>query len=197
MRPRWFLSETDPPSKQGILRAAAKLFAKHGLAGTSVRMIGTEAGYTNPAMFKFFRSKDALALYLFERCYERLYRQVEAAAASGSFNEAFTQVLDVFLAQMDEDLEAVLFVQDSLRELWPLLPASVRKRSILQTLRGLVDKGIREGAVTGYRSPDVPAVAVIGLLAQFGRMLYFSEIKGPARLHREELNLALMRMLAG
>jgi len=195
-QPRWFISEADPPSKQSILRAALKLFVKHGLAGTNVRMIGAEAGYTNPAMFKFFGSKDALALYLFGRCYERLYRLVESAAARGSFGEGLEGVLDVFLSQMDDDLEAVLFVQDSLRELWPRLPASAHKNSILRALRGLIERGIREGAVTGYRSPDVPVAAVIGVLAQFGRMVYFGEIKERASVHRGGLHLALTRMFA-
>ena len=97
---RWFIKEADPPSKQSILRAALKLFVKHGLAGTNVRMIGAEAGYTNPAMFKFFASKHALALYLFESCYGRLYGLVESAAARGSFHEGLGGVLDVLLAQI-------------------------------------------------------------------------------------------------
>jgi len=195
--PRFFLDEGDPPSKQSILRAALGLFVKHGLAGTNVRMIGEAAGYTNPAMFKFFESKDALALYLFERCYERLYRRIEAAAGRRPFEAALGEVLGAFLGAMDEDLEAVLFVQDALRELWPRLPAAARKRSILRQLRELLERGIREGAVTGYASSDVPVAALVGLVAQLGRMLYFGEVAGPARLRRAELELALRRMLKG
>jgi len=195
--PRFFVSEGDPPSKQSILRAALKLFVKHGLAATNIRMIGTEAGYTNPAMFKFFQSKDALALYLFERCYERLYHKIESATGRRPFREALGGVIDAFLTAMDEDLEAVLFVQDALRELWPRLPASARKRSILRILRELFERGIRERAVVGYPSPEVPVAALVGLMAQFGRMVYFREIEGPARLRRPELDLALTRMLKG
>lgn len=160
-------------------------------------MIGEEAGYTNPAMFKFFDSKDALALYLFERCYDRLARTIESATDRRPFREALGGVIDAFLAAIDEDLEAVLFVQDTLRELWPRLPASARKRSILRILRGMFDRGIREGEITGYPSPDVPVAALVGLMAQFGRMLYFGEIEAPARMRRRELELAVTRMLKG
>jgi AcrR family transcriptional regulator len=194
---RSFLSEDDPPSKQGVLRAALKLFVAHGVSGTNVRMIGEEAGYSNPAMFKFFESKDALALYLFERCYARLYVPVAASAGRGSFAEALGGVVDAFLGAMDEDLEAALFVQDSLRELWPRLPASARRRSILRALRELFERGIREGAVTGFASPDVPVAALVGLVAQLGRMQHFGEVEGPARARRGELELALTRMLKG
>ena len=193
--PRCFVSQGDPPSKQAILRAALALFVKHGLDATNVRMIAAEAGYTNPAMFKFFESKDALALFLFECCYDRLQRAVAAAAGHGAFRESLAGVVDAFLSQMDEDLEAVLFVQDSLRELWPRLPARVRKRSILRALRDLFERGIRERAVSGFRTSDVPVAALVGLVAQVGRMIYFGEMEAPARSHRAELHLATTRML--
>ena len=195
--PRFFVAESDPPSKQAILRAALQLFVKHGLAGTNVRMIAEEAGYTNPAMFKFFESKDALALYLFERCYLRLHGLVAAAAARPSFDDALAGVVDAFLSAMDDDLEAVLFVQDTLRELWPRLPAPVRRHSIFREVRRLVERGIRDGAITGYRSPEVPVAAVVGVVAQLGRMVYFGEVARPARARRAELVLALTRSMKG
>src|SRR4051812_47249332 len=90
--PGVFVAEGDPPSKQAILRAALRLFVVQGVAATSIRTIAREAGYTNPAMFKFFESKDELALYLFERCYDGLYRQVAAAAAREPFREGLAAV---------------------------------------------------------------------------------------------------------
>jgi AcrR family transcriptional regulator len=192
---RCFISEDDPPSKQAILQAALRLFVRHGLAGTNVRAIGGAAGYTNPAMFKFFESKQALALHLFERCYLRLALEIERAAADPSFPEALRQVLDVFTTWMDEDLEAALFVQDGLRLFWPRLPRSTRRHSIVRALRALVERGIREGRVVGYGSGEVPVAALLGLMAQFGRASYFGEIAGPARERRGELELAVSRML--
>jgi AcrR family transcriptional regulator len=196
-KPRFFVSEDDPASKQAILRAALALFVQHGLAATNIRMIGAAAGYTNPAMFKFFESKEALALYLFERCYARLFLAVHAAASAPAFEHALAGVVGAFLGALDHDLEATLFVQDSLRELWPKLPASARKRSILGTLKRLLERGIHEGQVQGYRSPDVPVAALVGLMAQLGREVYFREIPGPASRHRSEVEIAIRRMLGG
>jgi AcrR family transcriptional regulator len=192
---RCFFSPDDPPSKQAVLAAALRLFVRHGPAGTSIRTIGAEAGYTNPALFKFFPSKDALALHLFERCYLQLYRRLEPAVV-GRFGGALHRVIDAFLELAEEDLEAVLFVQDFLRELWPRLPQAARRRSILKLVGALVERGMREGAVVGYRSPDVPVAALLGLLAQFARMLHFGEIEGPPARHRDELRMAVTRMLA-
>lgn len=195
--PRFFLSETDPASKQGILRAALSLFVRRGLDGTTIRMIGEQAGYTNPAMFKFFASKDALALHLFERCYGRLHDAVAKAAAKAPFEAALRSVIDALVAAMEEDLEAVLFVQDSLRELWPKLPAAARRRSIIGDLRSLFARGIGEGAVLGFASPDVPVAVLLGSMAQLARMAYFGELPKAPAAWRAELDLALGRMLTG
>ena len=195
--PRFFLSDTDPASKQSILRAALGLFARHGLDGTTIRMIGDEAGYTNPAMFKFFASKDALALHLFERCYLRLHGAVAAAAAGEPFDVALRSVVDALVAAMEEDLEAVLFVQDSLRELWPRLPAQARRHSIIAALRALFERGIQRGEVTGFSSTDLPVAILLGSMAQLARMAYFGEIARSPAAWRAELDLALGRMMAG
>lgn len=196
-RSRFFIDVDDPPSKQGILQAALALFVAHGVAGTNIRMIGARAGYTNPAMFKFFESKDALALYLFERCYGRLYGAVERATRGRGFGQALAGILDAFIDAMDDDLEAVVFVQDSLRELWPRLPAAARKRSILREVRRVFDEGLARGEVAGFASSDVPVAALVGTTAQLGRMLYFGEIEGPARRLRGELDRALARVIGG
>jgi AcrR family transcriptional regulator len=194
---KFFLSGTEPASKQCILRAALALFARHGLDGTTIRMIGEAAGYTNPAMFKFFASKDALALHLFERCYARLHGAVAEAAASAPFDAALGAVVDALVAAMEEDLEAVLFVQDSLRELWPKLPAAARRRSIVGELRALFERGIREGALLGFASPDVPVAVLLGSMAQLARMAQFGEVPKAPAAWRAELDLALGRMLTG
>ncbi len=191
----WLAGAEDPPSKQAILAAALRLFVRHGLEGTSVRRIAEEAGYTNPALFKFFASKDALALHLFERCHERLLGRL-APASAGGFGAALDGVVDAFLELAAEDLDAILFVQGSFGELWPRLPEGGRRASVPQLLTELVERGMREGAVVGYRSPEVPVAALTGLLAQFARMLRSGEIEGPSDRHRDELRLAAVRMLA-
>lgn len=193
----WLLSEADPPSKQAVLAAALQLFVRHGRAATSIRQIADEAGYTNPALFKFFEGKDALALHLFERCYARLFERVAAAASGKSFEAALDRVLDAFVDLMDEDLEAVLYVQDNLRALWPLLPPAARRRSLLRVLSELVERGRREGAIAGYASADIPVALVVGLLGQVARLAYFDELERPVRRHRDELRLALRRTLGG
>src|SRR5437868_9836327 len=82
----FYVEASDPPSKQELLKAALKLFARDGVRESSIRAVAAEAGFTNPVLFKYFEGKEALALHLFERCYLRLVREAMAAIGSpGSF----------------------------------------------------------------------------------------------------------------
>src|SRR3954470_20339491 len=112
----FYVEATDPPSKQELLRAALKLFARDGVRESSIRAVAAEAGFSNPVLFKYFESKEALALYLFERCYLRLVRETKIAlGAGGGFDARLGRVITRVLELLDESPEAVLFVNEELR----------------------------------------------------------------------------------
>lgn len=50
-------AEVSNGTRQRILHAARELFARHGYAGTSVRMIARHCGMSDPAIHYHFRSK--------------------------------------------------------------------------------------------------------------------------------------------
>lgn len=56
-----------PTKQHDILWAAARLFARRGVAQTGTREIAAEAGTTERTLFKHFGSKDALAQAVIER----------------------------------------------------------------------------------------------------------------------------------
>src|SRR5215216_2512110 len=92
--PPFYVDPGDPPAKREIMRAALTLFAERGLAATSIRDIADESGYTNPALYKHFASKDDLALHLFEICHARVWARCNAALASAT---EFDERLDAFV----------------------------------------------------------------------------------------------------
>jgi AcrR family transcriptional regulator len=51
------------PTPERLLRVSAKLFAKQGLAGTSMREIAREAGITQAAIYHHFPGKEELYLH--------------------------------------------------------------------------------------------------------------------------------------
>src|ERR1700742_3580657 len=79
----FYVSSDDAPAKQKIVVAALDLFVRDGLCETGVRDIAKASGFSNPALFKHFPSKEALAYYLFERCYLELFHLITRAILSG------------------------------------------------------------------------------------------------------------------
>jgi AcrR family transcriptional regulator len=147
----------------------------------TVRDIAKDAGYTNPALFKYFDSKDSLVLFLFEHCYADLCRKLEAGAPPTlRFAERLREIVEAFLNQLDDDPASVLFVQEHLRELWPRVSRKVRAHSIVGLIRQTLEAGKAAGEVGQGADLDLLGAAIIGTLVQFARLAYFGEFKKPA-----------------
>jgi AcrR family transcriptional regulator len=179
----FFLSESDSPGRREILRAALTLFVRDGVRETSVRAIAEASGYTNPALFKHFAGKDELATFLFQRAYEWFSGGLQAAIADDRpFRENLRALVARSAALLDEDSEAVLYVQENLRRFWPQVAANLRRRSVVGLVRRLLEAGVREGKVTRDIEVELLVTGIIGTLAQFARALYFGE-HGPDAAH--------------
>ena len=93
-------------SRERILEAAARVYAKHGFRGATTRLIAIEAGVNEVTLFRTFGSKGAL---------------LEAVLGSHCGD---THVADLPSEPTDPEAELTAFVQASLdrvRELRPLL----------------------------------------------------------------------------
>jgi TetR/AcrR family transcriptional regulator, repressor of fatR-cypB operon len=190
----FYVEPTDPPSKQELLKAALKLFARDGVRESSIRAVAEQAGFTNTVLFKYFDGKDALALHLFERCYLRLVREVMGAlGAGGSFRVRLGRVIFRVLALLDESPDAVLFVNEELRRYWPLVSKATRAHSLL----GITRTFFEESEVAGGVDRSLLVAGFWGLLGQFARMHAFGEWKGPAVAAAPQLEVIVFRMLKG
>lgn len=185
-----------PASKRMILKEALHLFARNGIESVTVRDIAARAGYTNPALFKFFPSKDALAIYLFEICYTAIYENLAAELRPDMpFEAQLRGIVTAALFEMHRDLDAFLFVQDELRRMWPRVSKDVRKRSILGLIRRVLEKGLKEGKVRVTTDPNLLLAAITGTLQQFARMVSFGEIRKPVTDHAGELERILLSIV--
>jgi TetR/AcrR family transcriptional regulator, repressor of fatR-cypB operon len=191
----FYIRETDPPAKRQILRAAMKLFSEHGLAGTSIRDIAQESGYTNPALYKHFAGKEELAVHLFETCHRRLWATCHAAVMSAkSVDGKLEEYIGQFLELVDEHPDAMAFLSDSARVLWPKASATVRRQTMIGLARSLMMKApqLRRGRSAVH--PDVAAASLQGTLAELARMLQVGVISGPAVRWKDELVTAFRRL---
>jgi len=191
----FYIEESDPPAKREILRAALKLFSERGLASTSIRDIADESGYTNPALYKHFESKDELALHLFETCHARVWTRCAAALSAGSrFEDRLEAFVAAWVELLDTEPEVLAFLADSARVLWPRANASVRRKTMIGLARKLVVEAPRVRGSRAAVNADVAAASIQGTLSELGRMIQIGVVPGPARGWQDRL-VTLFRQL--
>src|SRR3954469_8195248 len=193
----FYIGDDDPPAKRHILRAAMKLFSAHGLAGTSIRDIARESGYTNPALYKHFPSKDKLAVHLFEVCHQRLWARCRSSIEAGtSFDAKLEGYIGQILQLVDEHPEAMAFLSDSARVLWPKAGATVRRHTMIGLARDLMSLAPRSGRGGRVVNPHIAAASLQGTLAELARMLQVGALPGPATRWKADLVALFRRMSA-
>lgn len=193
----FYIRENDPPAKREILRAAIKLFGERGLDGTSIRDIAEESGYTNPALYKHFAGKEELALHLFETCHRRLWTKCHTAIVTAKgFDAKLEGYIGQILELVDEHPEAMAFLADSARLLWPKAGSTVRRQTMIGLARLLMSAAPRPRGSRVAVQPDVAAASLQGTLAELARMISVGAVSGPAVRWKADL-VALFRRVAG
>jgi AcrR family transcriptional regulator len=194
----FYVHEDDPPAKREILRAAVKLFSEHGLATTTIRDIAEESGYTNPALYKHFASKQELAVYLFETCHRRFWTKChDAIGAATSFDAKLEGYIGQVLELIDEHPEVMAFLSDSARTLWPKTGPTVRRQTMIGLARSLMSEAPRSRRGKPAVNPDVAAASLQGTLAELARMIQVGAVTGPAMRWKAELVTLFRRVAAG
>ncbi len=173
---RFFLDESDSEGRRQLLAAALMCFARAGLHATSVRDIADRAGLTNPALYKHFESKQALAIYLFERCYSRLYDRVALVLSEGTSNDdALRRFVLAYIELMDDEPDALMFVHENTAALFPKTSARTRSRRLVQQAEALASRyGLEDDALA------IAGAAMIGSLSHVGRLISLGALERPA-----------------
>jgi len=193
----FFIREDDPPAKQQILRAAMKLFSAQGLDATTIRDIARESGYTNPALYKHFAGKEELALHLFETCHRRLWAKCHAAIdAAKSFDDKLEAHIGQVLELVDEHPDAMAFLSESARVLWPKAGPSVRRHTMIGLARELMSHAPRPRRGQAALNLDLAAASLQGTLAELARMLEVGVVAGPAVRWKADLVALFSRVSA-
>lgn len=93
-------------AQQRIVTAALKLFARHGVGGTSLQMIADEIGVTKAAVYHQYRTKDEIVLAAAEAelaNVEQVVREAEALPPGSKALDALVEgIVDLAIARRRE-----------------------------------------------------------------------------------------------
>ena len=162
-------SEDRPETRETLLTTAGRLFAKHGAAEVSLRLLATEAGVTPAMVHYYFGSKDGLYDAMLERTFAEVLAGVRAIAKRSEIDAA--ERLDAFITVMAGTFLAKpwipsLVVREVLSE-----GGRFRERFIedyathmATLLPGLLQDEIDEGRLRPHLDPKLGFMSLMGLV---------------------------------
>lgn len=184
--------EAESRGKTRIMQEALRLFAEKGLSATSIRDIASASNLSNPALYKHFKSKDELALTLFQHAYQsHVAHLVFAVKKENNFSNKFDAFLQSYLQAYDAHPHAMIFTTDNLPALWPQMPEDMKSHTALTELRTILKLGRSEGYVRANEDLNLQMALVIGMLVQLTRQIFLKALDGPALSHLEGIQRLL------
>ena len=180
--------------RERLLRAAEKLFAKHGVAGVSMRQIAQALGYSQTAAYRYFSNKDEILVAMRAAALDRFCGYLEAAfdpARDARKNaRAVGQAFMDFALKHPDTYRLIFFTENLEEAIAPQFSATMtRFRATMTTyVQALVDAGHMDG--------DVKTLAEAFFSAAHGIvMMHMSGLVRTVR-ERDDLHLASMRLIA-
>ena len=158
-------------TRDAILRAATKVFAKHGFAGGRIEQISTAAKSYDRMIYYYFGSKEALFIAVIEAAYRRFNEAEQALALDVSQpQQALSEVIRFVWRyyQKNPEFIALLNTENLLRGKHVGKRATVRDYS--SPVLAITDSILRSGAALGLFRADLSARDVYLMIAA---MAYF------------------------
>jgi AcrR family transcriptional regulator len=132
-----------------IVEVAAQLFAEHGFDSVSINEIGIAAGITGPAIYRYFASKEALLVLVYERLYKRFGEGIQAILGQDyEPGESLDKLIDLQVTLAVEEPEKIRIVNSEGRHL-PVKEATEFRAENRRQLSIWTD-------VLGRARPDLP-----------------------------------------
>ena len=160
----------EQPTRELILDAAERLFAKHGLDGVAVRDLARETNLTPSSLYNHFPSKEALYDAVLERGFRPLVEMTAAAWRSGGAldRESVRAQIDQMVTHFAEHRDLAPLLQRVMLE-----DASRPEPRIAKWIRLLSNEGtklLRDAAgAAGWQPEQVPhlAFALFGMVYSY------------------------------
>ena len=161
-RQRLTRAEAKARTREQLLDAAARVFARKGYAGASVEEIAESAGYSTGALYSNFAGKEQLFLELMAARGERRVTEVASILDAGDPVDALAGLL-VRSAERDPDLMALRaeFWLYAVRNPEAMDALTAQRRQQVDALIGVISAAMeRRGAPAGVPAAEVATLVL-------------------------------------
>ncbi len=191
------VTEPGDATRERILDAAERLFARHGFEGASVREITAAAGCNVAAVNYHFGSKENLYREVFRRRLaalrelrlRRLREALEAAGDAATVELVVESATRAFLEPLVEESRGRELIELMAREMMsPRLPAGLFHAEMVEPIRRALLEAFRQA---GVRLPDEDLdLVVFSLFAQLMHLVFHVRLL-PSRVAMPHMPQAL------
>ncbi len=153
--------------RDAILRAAIKVFARHGYFQSQVADVARVAGVAAGTVYLYFRSKDDLLVSIFERTMKDAIAEGRAALADVADPvDRLRRIARLHLDRLGRDRDLAVVMQVELRQSIKFMErfSSTHLQDYLNIIRRTISDGQAAGAFRNDVSPNAAAKVFFGAL---------------------------------
>lgn len=181
-------------AKPRIERAALEVFVREGVDGATTRAIAAEAGVSEGALYRHYRSKDELAITLFMTVHRRLSNLIEETAAGARGIDAKAEALVTAYCQVaDEDWLTFAFHLTQIHRFIPYYQED--GKDPVTVVENIIKKAMLATEVPPA-DPRVLAAMAIGVITQTAQNKAYNRIgDAPLSAHAPLMSAAVKAVL--
>ncbi|MDF1767385.1 TetR/AcrR family transcriptional regulator [Maricaulis sp.] len=180
-------------TKARIERAALQLFASHGMDGVSIKQIAEACTISDGAMYRHFKSKDALARLMFEAIHKKLLDMVASHLTPDASLEDISRALVTAYCNLADEDPAQFTYHLTHRNYFIAAsgdggadPSDLMTECIAQAMeRGEIPKG----------DPELRSAMALGVVMQAAEYSLYGRIERPLSAHIDQFTRGIMAVL--
>lgn len=165
--PRARAAEARADKRDLILRAAVRVFARHGFFGAQVADVARAAGVAAGTVYLYFRNKDDLLVSIFERVMTQAIADGRAALAGVADPiERLRRIARLHLERLGSDRNLAVVFQVELRQSTKFMErfSQTQLREYLGIIRDVIADGQAAGLLRSDVNPTFAAKMLFGAL---------------------------------
>ncbi|MEM0986443.1 MAG: helix-turn-helix domain-containing protein [Pseudomonadota bacterium] len=173
--------------------AALRLFVDKGVDAATTREIAVEAGVSEGALYRHYKSKDELALALFMETHNRLGKMMlDAWQEGGTLEARIRRLVTAYCTLADEDWLLFSFHLLSINK---YVPHDVRRDDDPVTIVETMLKGAMDEGMIPHGEPEILGAMALGVMMQAGNNKAYNRLPGPFSRHIDSFTRAIVAIL--